>query len=76
MSGQSSANTTVTAPIGAGEAAVALALNTNRKICFDIDKEILSIQLANGRWVDYAYDTIATVTYTIAAKVATVTAST
>jgi len=74
--GLSTASSTVTAPVGAGEVATALALTNNRKIIFDIEKEMLFIQQADGRMVEFAYDTIATVTYTIASKVATVTVST
>ena len=76
MAGLSSGSATVTAPVGAGEVATALAISGIRKITFDIDKEMLFIQQGDGRVVEFAYDTIATITYVIAAKVATITAST
>ncbi len=74
--GASSGSATVTAPSGAGLASVATVLSNIRKIEFDIDKEMLYITQSDGRVVEYAYDTIATVTYTIANRVATITVST
>jgi hypothetical protein len=72
----SSANATVTAPVGAGLTATAVTLNGVRKVEFDPTREMLFVQQADGRVVEFEYATIATVTYVIANKVATVTVST
>ena len=74
--GASSGSAIVTAPVGAGLTATAITLSNIRKIEFDILKEMLYVTQSDGRRVEFAYDTIATVTYTIASRVATITAST
>ncbi len=74
--GQEKGNTTVTAPVGAGLVATADKLTDVRAILFDIDAGMLRVQDRDGRWVQYAYDDIATVTYTIANNTAEVVAST
>ena len=73
---KSSGNATVTAPIGPGDASVATVITGFRKCIFDVDKEKLSIQEADGRRIEWELNTIATVTYVIANNVATVTIST
>ena len=74
--GASTGSATVTAPVGTGLTATAITLSGIRKIEFDILKEMLYVTQADGRRVEFAYDTIATVTYVIAGRVATITAST
>ncbi len=74
--GASSGSATITAPVGAGLIATAITLSNIRKIEFDILKEMLYVTQADGRVVEFAYGTIATVTYVIASKVATITVST
>lgn len=74
--GASSGSATITAPTGAGLTASAVVLSGIRAIEFDIDGEMLYVTQADGRRVEFAYDTIATVTYTIANKVATIAVST
>jgi hypothetical protein len=74
--GASSGSATVTAPVGAGLTATAIILSNIRRIEFDILKEMLYVTQSDGRVVEFAYDTIATVTYTIAGQVATITVST
>lgn len=74
--GASTANVTITAPIGAGEAAVAAVLNGVQAVDFDVESEMVNVKLSDGRTIGYAYDTVATVTWVIASKVATVTIST
>lgn len=72
----SSGSATVTAPVGTGQTATAVTLSDIRKIEFDINREMLFVTESDGRVVEFAYDTIATVTYTIASRVATITIST
>ena len=72
----SSGSATLTAPVGAGEVATAVTLSNIRKIEFDIDKEMVFVTQADGRVAEFAYDTVSTVTYVIAGKVATITVST
>ncbi len=67
---------TTTAPVGAGEASVADLISGARKAIFDFEKEMLYVQQADGRMVEYAYDTVATVTFSISGSVSTVTVST
>ena len=76
MAAGSTGQITVTAPAGPGEAAVAEVLTNIRGVNFDLVKEILFVTLEDGRVAEYAYDTIATVTYVIANKHATITVST
>lgn len=72
----STANVTATAPVGAGQTATAVVLNDVREVLFDPNREMLFVKTAEGRNVEFEYATIATVTYVIANKVATVTVST
>ena len=72
----STANATVTAPVGAGETATAVVLNNVRRLDFDPNREMLFVEEADGKRREFEYATIATVTYVIANKVATVTIST
>ena len=72
----STANVTATAPVGAGKTATAVVLNDVREVRFDPNREMLFVQTSEGRNVEFEYKTIATVTYVIANKVATVTVST
>jgi len=74
--GASTGSATVTAPAGADEASVAQVYNDIRDFRVDIEHELISITLNTGRVVEYAYDTVATLTYVIANKVATITVST
>jgi len=74
--GASTASATVTAPVGVGEVATALTLSNIREFKVDIEHEMLYITEADGREVEFAYDTIATLTWVIAARVATITVST
>ena len=67
---------TTTAPVGAGEASVADLISNARKATFDFQKEMFYVTQADGRQVEYAYDTVATVTLTISGSVSTVTVST
>ena len=76
MAAPSTAQITVTAPVGAGETATAETLSNIRAVKFDIEQEMLFVTTEDGRVVEFAYDTIATVTYVIAAKHATITVST
>ena len=76
MSVQSTGDATVTAPVGAGEVATALQLTNVRRIEFDINRNMLFVEEQNGKRVEFAYDTVATVTYVIAGNNATVTVST
>ena len=72
----SSANVTITAPFGPGDAAVATVINGVRDIKFDIEQDVITITEANGKVSTYQYDTIATITYTISSGVGTITIST
>ena len=74
--GASTANATVTAPIGAGEVATAIVLNDIREFRVDVEHEMLYVTTSDGREVEFAYDTIATLTWTIANNVATIAVST
>lgn len=74
--GLSTANVTVSAPVGAGEVATAVTMTDITSITFDIKKEMVFVKLNDGRTVDYAYDTVATVTWLITARVATVVIAT
>jgi len=74
--GASSANVTVTAAVKAGLTATAVATNDIRKITVDIKKEMIFIEASNGQMIEYPYDAIATFTWTIAGKTATITIST
>ena len=74
--GASTANATVTAPVGAGEVATAIVLTDIREFKVDIEHEMIYVTEADGREVEFAYDTIATFTWVIANNVATITLST
>lgn len=74
--GASSANVTVTAPAKVGLTATAVTSTNIREIKVDIEKEMIYMIDSAGRNIEYPYDTIATFTWTIAAKVATVVIST
>ncbi len=76
MPASESANVTITAPAGPGLAAVTDVFNAIRSIEFDIRRAMVSITESNGHIVEYAYGTIATMTYSIANNVATITIST
>lgn len=76
MMGASTANATVTAPVGAGETATAVLLTDIREFKVDIEHEMVYVTTSDGREVEFAYDTIATLTWVIANKVATITVST
>lgn len=74
--GASTANVTVTAPVKVGLTATAVTSLDIRRIDFDILKEMIFITKMDGQMVEYPYDTIATLTWTIAGGVATITIST
>ena len=67
---------TTSAPVGAGEASVTDLISGAREARFDFRKEMLYVTQADGRQVEYAYDTVATVTFAISGAVSTVTVST
>jgi len=67
---------TITAPAGAGLAAVADQINDIRSIFFDINRAMVFITQNDGRVLEYEYGTVATVTYTIANNNATIVIST
>ena len=76
MAGASTGNVTITAAAGTGLSAVADVFNNIETILFDINKEMIFIKTNDGRTVEYPYDAIATLTWVIAARVATITIST
>ena len=67
---------TTTAPVGAGETATTNLISGAREARFDFRKEMLFVTQSDGRQVEYAYDTIATVSFSISGAVSTVTVST
>ena len=74
--GASTANVTVTAAAKAGLTATAVTTTDIRNIEVDIKKEMIFITKSDGQRVEYPYDAIATFTWVIAARVATITIST
>jgi hypothetical protein len=72
----STGQATVTAPVKAGLTATSVTLSDVREFRVDIEKDMLYITKGNGQVVEFAYGTIATVTYVIANKHATITVST
>ena len=72
----SSANVTITAPFGPGDAAVATVINGVRDIKFDIEQDVIFITESDGKIRQFQYNTIATITYTISSGVGTITIST
>ena len=69
-------NCTVTADIGPGEAVSAIVLSGVRELHYDFPDDRLQIMLSDGKVRSFDYSTIATITHTISAGVATVTIST
>ncbi len=74
--GASTANVTVTAAAKAGLTATAVSTVNIRRIDFDIKKEMIFITKADGQMIEYPYDAIATLTWTIAGGTATIVIST
>ncbi len=74
--GASTANVTVTAPSKAGLTATAVSTVNIRRIDFDILKEMIFITKADGQMIEYPYDAIATLTWVIAGRAATIVMST
>lgn len=74
--GASTASVTITAAAGAGESAVADVFAAIQDIKFDIIKEMIFIRLPDGRTVEYPFDAISTITWTISGNDSTVTIST
>ena len=72
----STGQATVTAPVKAGLTATAVTISDAREFRVEIDKNMLYVTKSNGQVVEFAYNTIATVTYVIANKHATITVST
>ncbi len=71
-----SGNVTVTAPIGPGNTVSSLVFSSAKAVLFDMEREVMVITKSNGVKVEFEYETIATVTYTISGEVATITVST
>jgi len=71
-----SGNITITAPKGPGGTVTALLLSNARSIKFDMAHETIIVEDINRNVTHYDYETIATVTYTIAAELATIAVST
>ena len=74
--GASTANVTVTAAAKAGLVATAVSTLNIRNIEIDIKKEMIFITGSDGQRVEYPYDAIATLTWTIAGGTATIVIST
>jgi len=66
---------TITADYGPGLQATALVINHLREIRFDIDRQVLFVVDDTVTTHEFALDTIATVTFSIASKVYTITVS-
>jgi len=61
------------ADIGPGNAVASVNFDGVRELRYNFPDERLQLILANGKTRDFDYSTIATITHTIAAGVATVT---
>jgi len=72
----STANATITAPLGPGDAAVATVFNGIRSLNYRFDRDTFDLVLADGSVRSFSYDTIATITMTVAGNITTVTVST
>jgi len=72
----STANATITAPIGPGDAAVATLFSNIRSLDYQFDRDTFELVLADGTKRIFSYDTIATITMTVAGNVTTVTITT
>jgi len=71
-----SGNITITAPKGPGGTVTSLLLSNARSIKFDMAHETFIVEDVDGKISHYDYETIATVTYTISAELATIAVST
>ena len=68
-----SGSATVTAPIGPGRSATALAISNIRTIVFDTRLATVRVQTQTGRWVDFDANATATISATAASGVFTFT---
>lgn len=75
MASPSTANVTVTSTTGPGVTVTALVINGVLQVVFDLVRNMIFITDSAGRIREFAYDAVATLTWTISGRTATVAIS-
>jgi hypothetical protein len=69
------ANVTITAKTGAGQQLTSKVFTGVKTIHFNLEENIIRLKLNDNKIIDFDYNGVATITYTISGQVATVAIS-
>ena len=72
----STANATITAPVGPGDTVTSQVYNNIRSLNYLFDRDTFELTLEDGKVVRFSYDTIATTTQTVSGNISTIAITT